>query len=96
MSSGSRAASQRCPDRVRRLAAHGPWLGCGTGRAARWMALSLKALSDAFFGRLVYVRGQASRAGAVSLTTHFHVGADALASQEAGQVLGVADARRLP
>lgn len=74
----------------------------GGARSVAWMcdrprrpldALSLTALSDAFFGRLVHVRGQASRAGAVSLTTHFHVGADALAAEDAGQVLGVADAR---
>lgn len=74
----------------------------GGARSVAWMcdrprrpldALSLTALSDAFFGRLVHVRGQASRAGTVSLTTHFHVGADALAAEDAGQVLGVADGR---
>lgn len=54
--------------------------------------LSLAALSDAFFVRIMHVRGTLQPMATVSMTTYFHVGADELARIGAAPVLGEADA----
>jgi acyl-CoA thioesterase len=56
-------------------------------------ALSLAAMSDAFFGRVFYARGQITPVGTVSLTTYFHMDAESLAAEDTTHVLAVADAK---
>jgi acyl-CoA thioesterase len=56
-------------------------------------ALSLMAMSDAFFARIFHVRRELVPFGTVSLTTYFHADADDLAKEDITRVLGVADAR---
>lgn len=55
-------------------------------------ALSLMAMSDAFFGRIFHVRGELLPFGTVSLTTYFHADAADLAAEDTSRVLAVADA----
>jgi acyl-CoA thioesterase len=55
-------------------------------------ALSLMAMSDAFFGRIFHVRGELVPFGTVSLTTYFHADAADLAVEDISRVLAVADA----
>lgn len=55
--------------------------------------LSLLAMSDAFFGRIFQVIGRIPPFGTVSMTTHFHAGADELAAQGDAPLAGLADAR---
>jgi acyl-CoA thioesterase len=55
-------------------------------------ALSLMAMSDAFFGRIFHVRGDLVPFGTVSLTTYFHADAEDLAAEDISRVLAVADA----
>ena len=55
-------------------------------------ALSLMAMSDAFFGRIFHVRGELVPFGTVSLTTYFHADAADLAAEDTSRVLAVADA----
>ncbi len=78
-----------------------PHAAPASARSAAWIAnrtprrldaLSLLAMSDAFFARIFHVRGEALPIGTVSLTTYFHVDADDLAQENASAVLGVADA----
>lgn len=54
--------------------------------------LSLAALSDAFFVRIMHARGTFQPMATVSLTTYFHVGGDELADVGATPLLGEADA----
>ncbi len=54
--------------------------------------LSLAALSDAFFVRIMHARGTFQPMATVSLTSYFHVGADELAALGATPLLGEADA----
>ena len=54
--------------------------------------LSLAALSDAFFVRIMHARGTFQPMATVSLTTYFHVEADELAAIGATPVIGEADA----
>jgi hypothetical protein len=54
--------------------------------------LSLAALSDAFFVRIMHARGTFQPMATVSLTTYFHVGAEELAAIGATPLLGEADA----
>jgi hypothetical protein len=54
--------------------------------------LSLAALSDAFFVRIMHARGTFQPMATVSLTTYFHAGADELAAIGAAPALGEADA----
>jgi acyl-CoA thioesterase len=54
--------------------------------------LSLAALSDAFFVRIMHARGTFQPMATVSLTTYFHVGEDELAAIGATPLLGEADA----
>ncbi|MDE2579443.1 MAG: thioesterase family protein [Hyphomicrobiales bacterium] len=54
--------------------------------------LSLAALSDAFFVRIMHARGTFQPMATVSLTTYFHVVADELAAIGATPLLGEADA----
>lgn len=55
--------------------------------------LSLAALSDAFFVRIIQVRGTRQPMGTVTLTTYFHASGDVLAANGSAPVLGVADAK---
>ncbi len=54
--------------------------------------LSLAAMSDAFFLRIMHVRGTMQPMATISMTTYFHVGGDELAALGAAPVLGEADA----
>jgi acyl-CoA thioesterase len=56
-------------------------------------ALSLMAMSDAFFARIFHARRELVPFGTVSLTTYFHADADDLAKQDTTRVLGIADAK---
>ena len=56
-------------------------------------ALSLMAMSDAFFARVFHARREVVPFGTVSLTTYFHVDAEDLAREDISRVLAVADAR---
>ena len=56
-------------------------------------ALSLLAMSDAFFARIFHALGEIVPIGTVSLTTYFHADADDLAREDISHVLGVADAK---
>jgi hypothetical protein len=53
--------------------------------------LSLAALSDAFFVRIMHARGTFQPMATVSLTTYFHAGARELAALGPTPVIGVAD-----
>jgi acyl-CoA thioesterase len=55
-------------------------------------ALSLMAMSDAFFGRIFHVKAELVPFGTVSLTTYFHADAADLAAEDVSRVLAVADA----
>ena len=55
-------------------------------------ALSLLAMSDAFFGRLFQVIGRIPPFGTVSMTTHFHASGDELAAHGSEPLAAVADA----
>lgn len=69
------------------------WLEDQPPRPLDW--LSLAALADAFFPRVMHARGlRRTRLGTVTLTTYFHVDADELAALGAAPVLGVADGER--
>ena len=54
--------------------------------------LSLAALSDAFFVRIMHARGTFQPMATVTMTTYFHVGSSELAQIGAVPVLGEADA----
>lgn len=54
--------------------------------------VSLAALSDAFFVRIMHARGTFQPMATVSLTSYFHVGADELASIGVTPLIGEADA----
>jgi acyl-CoA thioesterase len=56
-------------------------------------ALSLTAMSDAFFARIFHAKRELVPFGTVSLTTYFHADADDLAKEDITRVLGIADAR---
>jgi len=56
-------------------------------------ALSLVAMSDAFFARIFHARRELVPFGTVSLTTYFHADAADLAKEDVTRVLGVADAK---
>ena len=56
-------------------------------------ALSLMAMSDAFFARIFHVRNQLVPFGTVSLTTYFHADAADLMAENITRVLGVSDAK---
>lgn len=55
--------------------------------------VSLAALSDAFFVRIIQVRGTRQPMGTVTLTTYFHAAQAVLDANGAAPILGVADAR---
>lgn len=65
------------------------WLGDDTPRPLD--ALSLLALSDAFFGRIFQVIGRIPPFGTVSMTTHFHAGGDELSAHGSEPLAAVAD-----
>ena len=67
------------------------WLQDDTPRALDF--LSLVAMSDAFFGRIFQVIGRIPPFGTVSMTTHFHAGADELAAHGSAPLRAVADSR---
>ena len=54
--------------------------------------VSLAALSDAFFVRIMHARGTFQPMATVSLTSYFHAGADELAAIGAAPLIGEADA----
>nr|AFI78741.1 hypothetical protein ws406H10_0029 [uncultured bacterium ws406H10] len=56
--------------------------------------VSLAAMSDAFFLRLLHVRGSMVPMGTVSLSTFFHATPDEIAAQGTVPLLGVAEAKR--
>jgi acyl-CoA thioesterase len=56
-------------------------------------ALSLVAMSDAFFARIFHAKRELVPFGTVSLTTYFHADAADLAAEDVTRVLGVADAK---
>jgi acyl-CoA thioesterase len=56
-------------------------------------ALSLMAMSDAFFGRIFHAKRELVPFGTVSLTTYFHADAEDLAREDTSRVLAVADAK---
>jgi acyl-CoA thioesterase len=56
-------------------------------------ALSLMAMSDAFFARIFHAKRELVPFGTVSLTTYFHTDAAELAAEDITRVLGVADAK---
>jgi len=56
-------------------------------------ALSLTAMSDAFFGRVFHARRELMPFGTVSLTTYFHADADDLANEDISRVVAVAYAK---
>ena len=57
--------------------------------------LSLTALADTFFLRLLHVRGTFPPMGTVTLTTYFHATPDELQAQGDHPLLAVADCNRL-
>ena len=57
--------------------------------------LSLAALADCFFLRLIQIRGTLEPMGTVTLTTHFLATPDDLAAQGENHLLGVVDANRM-
>jgi acyl-CoA thioesterase len=57
--------------------------------------LSLAALADCFFLRLLQVRGVMQPMGTVTLTTHFIATPDDLATQGTDHMLGVVDSNRM-
>ena len=56
-------------------------------------ALSMAAISDAFFGRIFQALGRVVPFGTVSMTTYFHADGDDLAAEDATTVLGAATGR---
>jgi len=58
-------------------------------------ALSLMAMSDAFFGRIFHIKRELLPFGTVSLTTYFHADAADLGAEDTTRVLAVADAKIL-
>lgn len=56
-------------------------------------ALSLAAISDAFFGRVFQALGRVVPFGTVTMATYFHADADDLAAENATAVLGTATGR---
>jgi hypothetical protein len=68
------------------------WLDDRQPRPLDW--LSLAALSDAFFPRVLHARGIGAKMGTVTLSTYFHVDEAELAAQGSAPVLGVADGDR--
>lgn len=67
------------------------WIGDRVPRKVD--AVSLLAMSDAFFARIFHVKGEVVPIGTVTLTTYFHTDSADLAREDATHVLGVADAR---
>ena len=55
-------------------------------------AVSLVALSDAFFGRIFQLIGRIPPFGTVSMTTHFHASGEELAAHGTEPLAAVADA----
>ena len=56
-------------------------------------ALSLMAMSDAFFARIFHVRNEVVPFGTVSLTTYFHADTAELIAEDITRLLAVADAK---
>jgi acyl-CoA thioesterase len=56
-------------------------------------ALSLTAMSDAFFGRIFQALGRVVPFGTVSMTTYFHADSEDLLAEDTTMVLGAADGR---
>ena len=56
-------------------------------------ALSLVAMSDAFFARIFHAKRELVPFGTVSLTTYFHASSEDLTTEDIVYVLGIADAK---
>ena len=56
-------------------------------------ALSLLAMSDAFFARIFHAKRELVPFGTVSLTTYFHADAADLLAEDTTRALGIADAK---
>ena len=69
------------------------WVGDNPPRKLDY--LSLAALADSFFLRLLHVRGTMEPMGSVSITTHFLATPDELTDQGNQPVLGTADSTRM-
>ena len=76
----------------------------GSSQTRVWLAdnprrpldyLSLSALADCFFLRLIQVRGKMEPMGTVTLTTHFLATTDDLAAQNTDHLLGIVDSNRM-
>jgi acyl-CoA thioesterase len=67
-------------------------LWIGDRKPRRIDALSLTAMSDAFFARIFHARRELVPFGTVSLTTYFHASTDELATEDITRVLAAADA----
>jgi hypothetical protein len=65
----------------------------GLSSARKIDALSLMAMSDAFFARIFHVRNQLVPFGTVSLTSYFHADAADLTAEDITHVLAVGDAK---
>jgi acyl-CoA thioesterase len=68
------------------------WVSDRKPRPLDW--LSLAAMSDAFFPRVLHARGVNAKMGTVSLSTYFHCDQEELEAQGAAPLLGVADGDR--
>jgi len=68
------------------------WLNDIVPRPLDW--LSLAAMSDAFFPRVLHARGIGAKMGTVTLTTYFHCDQEELDAQGSAPLLGVADGDR--
>ena len=81
-------ASRDAPDDARSVL----WMSDAPERPLDF--ISLAAMSDVFFLRLLHVRGGFVPMSTVSLTTYFHATAEEVRAQGAAPLCGVADARR--
>jgi len=68
------------------------WVNDRVPRRLDW--LSLAAMSDAFFPRVLHARGIGAKMGTVTLSTYFHCDQDELDAHGTAPLLGVADGDR--
>lgn len=68
------------------------WINDRVPRPLDW--LSLAAMSDGFFPRVLHARGIGAKMGTVTLTTYFHCDQAELDAQGTAPLLGVADGDR--
>ena len=78
---------------VRQMLTGKPGIYSVTPDDTMYDALSLMAMSDAFFARIFHAKRELVPFGTVSLTTYFHADTDDLAREDISRVLAVADAK---